>query len=367
MCTCKAGAACGDPGKHPRITNYMHEGTTNRGKIEGWARRWPGCNWGMCPSRAGEVVVDPDRRNYGFETLEAMDLTPESFETPRVITGDGIHWHFGHPARSISDGTIGLGIDLLVHRNVILAGSLHWSGIRYAWAPGYSPADVNLAPFPQAFLDALLHVTQKDADEHRRTQEPPPLNLSVSICVPFSDRIELATKSTLPSAFGQRFHSVFKFARYIKAIFPDATMSELRAIVKQWHAAALEKIRTKEFEQTWIDFVEGWKRIKYPVGKGPLSEAMARADAIKLPPAIAELYADEPEMLRAAKLCAELQRRAGAEPFYLAVRSLADLLGIERMAAHRRLKVLNIDRVIVEIEKGKLRRASTYRWAGGNE
>jgi hypothetical protein len=37
------------------------------------------------------------------------------------------------------------------------------------------------------------------------------------------------------------------------------------------------------------------------------------------------------------------------------------------MAAHRRLKVLNIDRVIVEIEKGKLRRASTYRWAGGNE
>lgn len=51
---------------------------------------------------------------------------------------------------------------------------------------------------------------------------------------------------TLPSEPGQRNKCLFELARFLRGVVPDASLDELRPIVRQWHSLAEPVISTKE-------------------------------------------------------------------------------------------------------------------------
>jgi hypothetical protein len=133
-------------------------------------------------------------------------------------------------------------------------------------------------------------------------------------------------------------------------------------MAKRWHKFALPVIRTKAFQETWFDFAHAWKSVKYPRGDGPMNEIYAKAKNSKFPE-VAGNY-DQHQMRVLVALCRELQRAAGPDPFYLSARTAGTLLEVDHTTAWRWLSVLQINKVIEEVEKGsqKTGKASRYRY-----
>jgi hypothetical protein len=46
-CTCPAGPACPDPGKHPRLAGWKRLASTDPTTVAGWWDRWPDANLGL--------------------------------------------------------------------------------------------------------------------------------------------------------------------------------------------------------------------------------------------------------------------------------------------------------------------------------
>ena len=68
----------------------------------------------------------------------------------------------------------------------------------------------------------------------------------------------------------------FAFARELTGIMPRAQADALPAIVRDWHEQALPFIRTKDFDESWTDFVTAWQRVERPAGQS-LRVAVDRA------------------------------------------------------------------------------------------
>ena len=62
----------------------------------------------------------------------------------------------------------------------------------------------------------------------------------------------------------------------------NADDAQLRAIVKVWHRRARPFIRTKPFEETWLDFVTARRRCRLAEG-GDLMLILEKAIATELP------------------------------------------------------------------------------------
>lgn len=159
---------------------------------------------------------------------------------------------------------------------------------------------------------------------------------------------------TLPKEVGTRNRRIFDFARALKSLpqYDSANPQEFKELVRQWHTRALPKIRTKEFEETWIDFLKAWPRIKCKKGDEPIMDIFN--DAIRLePPKIAlEKYPENKSLQLLTSLCRELQKASGEGPFFLSVRTAGRLLGVSAMHASRWLFLLVTDDILREVEKG---------------
>ena len=66
-----------------------------------------------------------------------------------------------------------------------------------------------------------------------------------------------------------------------------------------------------------------------------------------------------------ANICAELQVLSGADPFFLAVRTAGRLVGIDKMSAQRRLRILKRGKIIEVVEPGTRKRATRWRYLCG--
>lgn len=158
---------------------------------------------------------------------------------------------------------------------------------------------------------------------------------------------------------------MFELARGLRALphLCDADPVGLEPIVRRWHQLALPVIGTKPFGETYRDFINGWKRIRYPAGSGPLDEAFARSRGMV--PGLVAAYGRS-ELGQLVALCAELQRSAGDNPFFLACRSAGFLLGVAQVTAWRWLKLLQHQHVLKLVTVGKYatKKASEYRYFG---
>ena len=146
----------------------------------------------------------------------------------------------------------------------------------------------------------------------------------------------------------------------------NAPLADLELIVRRWHDRAEPNIGTKPFEESWFDFLEGRGNVRYAVGQGPIDRAFAAAVAATVP-SVAMRF-DQQELRLLVSFCRELQRAAGAEPFYLACRSAGRLLNVNHTTVWRWLRGLCRDGILEFVRAGdrKQRRANTYRYIGGD-
>lgn len=163
---------CKDMGKHPRIRDWENQASTDEAQIRKWWHRWPTANIGIAAGRAGLVVVDKDTYHAA---AEGGTLTLADSETVTSLTGGGgEHLIYRHPQDgpriSNADSSLPEWVNIRAHGGQFVAPpSLHKSGNRYEWEPGYGPHEIEPAELPPA-LRALL----QPAEEGQRRAAPVP-------------------------------------------------------------------------------------------------------------------------------------------------------------------------------------------------
>jgi hypothetical protein len=181
--------------------------------------------------------------------------------------------------------------------------------------------------------------------------------------------IERAICGAIPKRTGQRNRQVFELARALKAIprLADAPADAIEPYVRRWHKIGLERgtIGTVPFDETRIDFLNAWPKVRFPKGNGPLAASLARAKSLP-PPTVAQRY-DTSGLRLLVALCRELARASGGKSFFLACRTAAELLELgenAHMTTWRWLRLLVHDHVLEIVDPGNRgkRRAARYRY-----
>jgi hypothetical protein len=187
---------------------------------------------------------------------------------------------------------------------------------------------------------------------------------SVSSVPSVCQAVEEAIAATLPQEPGYRNRRVFSFARHLKAIssLANSDVRDLKPYVKEWHSRALPFIATKPFEETWLDFAEGWKRVRFAAGEEPIAQ-LFQASLEKELPLVAKQY-ETLELRHLVGLCRELHYHFGKKPFYLDGRKAGNLLGVSHSQAARWFRVLILDDVLELVTPGYRSKAAEYRYMG---
>lgn len=179
----------------------------------------------------------------------------------------------------------------------------------------------------------------------------------------FPEDVQLAILQSLPLEPGKRNKQVFELARALKSIpsLADADPKTLKPLVRYWHDLA-SAVVTSPAEETWIDFLRAWPRVKFLKGGEPMSKIFAAAVKSGVPE-IAAAY-EQSQLRLLVALCRELQRACGDGPFYLSCRTAGTLLNVNHTTAWRWLFLLEQDDVIRVVSRGsqQSRRASRFRY-----
>jgi hypothetical protein len=152
----------------------------------------------------------------------------------------------------------------------------------------------------------------------------------------------------------------------LKAIpeLADLPVKALKPYVRAWHERAKPNITTQAFDESWIDFRNGWVRIKYARGENPMTQVLEAACRSQVPEVAMQFEQDELRLLVA--VCREAQRRAGDGPFFLSCRMAGELVGVPFKLAWRWLRHLVDEEILDEVSPGSLagNRAARYRYLG---
>ncbi len=164
-CSCRAGRACPDPGKHPRLAGWRGLATVDPAAVRGWWRRWPAANVGLATGARFDVLdVDGPGGEAELRALVQAGAVPGG--GPLARTGGG-GWHLLFAPTGLGNrGGFRPGLDWRGRGGLVVAPpSPHPSGRRYRWV---RPPGAELPPVP-AGLRALL------AGPGRPAPAPPPL------------------------------------------------------------------------------------------------------------------------------------------------------------------------------------------------
>ena len=228
-----------------------------------------------------------------------------------------------------------------------------YSTARYLTVTGHAIQTGPLVPLP-GFSEVAQAVGETTPQKSTEDDIGNPLYSSVLFCgVP---------ASTLPTQEGQRNKRLFDLARWVKGTRPQATREELRAIVQEWHRLALPVIGTKDFSESWAEFLTGWDKVKSPHGH-ELQRILSGIDhGAPLPSGIAALGYGVRAM-HLVRVCMALQVHHGTEPFFIGARTAGEVIGIRHEEAALMLRAMVLDGVLTLVSKGAGRKASRYRWA----
>lgn len=168
-------------------------------------------------------------------------------------------------------------------------------------------------------------------------------------------------KSCMPTRTGMRHGCIFKLARYLKNQYPISKASELKPIFNIWWRMALPVISTKDFDESWIDFLNAWDNVKHPLGSSMTRIASGLPDHLITNDA--SIFGNMGANL--LELCIRLDENQKTnwndEPFPLACRIAGDVLGINRNYANSLLSLLTKDGFLVLVTKGNTAKANQYR------
>lgn len=162
--------------------------------------------------------------------------------------------------------------------------------------------------------------------------------------------------SCIPRQYGTRNGCIFRLASYLKSQYPTASADDLAPVFRRWHHLALEGIRTKDFEESWVDFKVAWKKCNHQFGSKLDSALSVLPD---IPPQLLNPNYGE-RTLKLIRICLALQKQAESTPFFLGCRKAGELLGISHTNAANYLQMLADDGILKLISKGSGQLASRY-------
>lgn len=181
-CSCQRGGDCPTPGKHPRITNFVNQATSDVEIIRGWWKQWPKANVGIyIDARDGnriavvDVDIKPKDGKNGAAVIKAIaaeqGIEDELPPTLTCITpSGGRHYYYQYteeqrvPGGSNFRQDLGLGLDIFIsHMLVVPASSVGYA--KYKW-------DVNqpkeIAAYPK-WLERRKAGRPKTKGEEKKT------------------------------------------------------------------------------------------------------------------------------------------------------------------------------------------------------
>lgn len=158
FCTCRSGANCTAPGKHPlgRLVRHgIRDASRDVGVVESWWTSCPWANIGMATGPSAVAVLDVDPRNGGEEELRR--LVSVVGQMPLTLISDtgsgGEHHLYRDPCRRVGSRKLVRGLDVKARGGLLVAPpSLHHSGRRYSWANWGEP----LEQAPEWLADVVL-------------------------------------------------------------------------------------------------------------------------------------------------------------------------------------------------------------------
>lgn len=284
-------------------------------------------------------------------------------------------------SRSYAEWSIsGKGVHILLH------GTLPWSGHRndkvgvevytskrFFIMTGQhiegTPATINQN---QAAIDWILQRYFGEASEKAERTEDMTSEVSehseysdISVISEASEiPVEQIITDTLPKKMGQRNACVFQLARGLKYNSGPryANGAEWKPVVRRWHQKALAVVGTKPFDDTWADFLRAYQSARLPLGTALDGWALQRAKQ-SLPPA-ADGY-DTVQVKLLVGMCWHLAKMSPQQRFFLSSHRAGVLLEISQSTALGYLQMLRVDGVIEVAERGNERRATRYRYCGG--
>lgn len=280
---------------------------------------------------------------------------------PIVKTGRGMHIYFvNQNIRGIKHYDDG---ELRANGGYcLLPPSIHPCGAEYEWQNYPMNGIPEIDPQTAGFIGRVT--------EHTEQTEHTEANTANRGNSELRKKVEKIIQKTLPCEFGTRNQKIFALARELKSLpeFCNSDPIELTGIVKEWHKRALPKIRTKEFEETKIDFLIAWPKIKNKIGEEPMSKIVHKAFSSSPPKIAVEKYPDNPQLQIFVSLCRELQRQDKSNTFYVSCRKAAEYLHTSPMTISRWFFLLESDGIVKTIEKGGTtrnpRNASRYKYLG---
>jgi hypothetical protein len=314
-----------------------------------------------------------------FDEQESYDRWAKEFPAlakslPTVKTHRGAHVYFLHTAdrrtEKLGDGEVrGIG------GYCLLPPSKHPEGSVYAWIVPFGKS-VPFADPEKCGLSRCL----KNAGVN-----PLPLSnsvssvASVSLCSSVDSVVSVhsvAVGKQLEKLAGDlaakeehRNHALcWNLARGVRGLERDLdrklTGKETDFLFCRWYERSKPFLRPELSKDDYrAEFLDALRNAKYPPGEGEFIDAIRGALADSLPPE-AQRYED-PRFQRAVAVCRAAQRAAGEDVFYLSVRTLQALLGLDdHNRAARILRVLEHDGLLHVVTKGspQTNKASRYRY-----
>jgi hypothetical protein len=130
----------------------FHAATTDEATVRRWWHQDPTANIGAPCKANGWAVLDIDPRNGGHASLCALEqrvgVLPGT--TTQITGGDGLHLIYRSPSVPLP-ATPFPGIDIKHNGYILLAPSVHHSGLRYQW-PGDGLFHAPVTPWPEELL-----------------------------------------------------------------------------------------------------------------------------------------------------------------------------------------------------------------------
>ena len=144
---------CSSKAKHPLVSNWINEATTEINKINGWWSKFPSANIGIATGAiSGIIVLDVDGET-GSESLKRLEH--EIGELPptwTVATGHGRHLYFRYDGRIKTNRVrFADGLDIRSDGGYVVAPpSVHATGAKYMWQGKCTIADI-----PDEWVDVI--------------------------------------------------------------------------------------------------------------------------------------------------------------------------------------------------------------------
>lgn len=151
-------------GKHPTISAWNENATSDPEHLIAWFKDREDLNYGIFMAGSGQIAIDIDVKGGGWESWWRLYNACEGDfpNTVQVLTGKnkfegeidrGAHMYFCAPEAMTFPANLKKSgypsIDLRHNAYILGPGSIHKSGVRYEWAPGHAPWEIEVAAIPE--------------------------------------------------------------------------------------------------------------------------------------------------------------------------------------------------------------------------